>query len=158
VVFASTNAQNDDPAVLELARLNVAVGRSILLHKHTPGQELPTKKGQFDWTLGELATGYGAASGYDYALFLHARDSFASSGRAAVQAIGMLGCLVGVCVVPSGGTQMAFVSLVDLKTGNVVWFNYLVSSVGDIRTRKGADAMVNKLLASMRDAKIPKRT
>ena len=64
----------------------------------------------------------------------------------------VLGCVVGVCVMPNGGIQQAFVSLVDLKTGNVVWFNYLVSPVGDIRTPEGAAKMVDKLLETMRDA------
>jgi hypothetical protein len=157
VQFASTTAENDDLALTDLDRLHAAVGNSIILHKYTPGLALPTKQGKFDWTLGELAVNYGKSSGYDYALFLHASDSFSSGGRVALQAVGVLGCVVGVCVVPPGGTQEAFVSLVDLRTGNVVWFNHLLSSVGDIRTRAGADAMVKKLLESMRDAKAPKK-
>jgi hypothetical protein len=150
---ATTREEAGAPAemVLELERLHEAVGQSIKLHKYMPYASLPTKKDKFDWTLGELAVGYGRSSGYDYALFLFARDSFSSGGRAAVQALGFLGCVVGFCVIPSGGIQQGFASLVDLKTGNVVWFNYLVSEVGDIRTAEGADAMVKKLLASMHD-------
>lgn len=158
VVFASTSAATDDPSLLQLDRLHEAVGRSILLHKYTPGGALPTKKNRFDWTLGKLATDYGAASGNDYALFLYARDSFSSGGRVALQAVGLLGCVVGVCAMPGGGIQQAFVSLVDLKTGDIVWFNHLVSTAGDIRTAEGADKMVNKLLETMRDAKVPKRS
>jgi hypothetical protein len=156
VVFASTSAASDDPTISQLDRLHQAVGSSILLHKYSPYGALPTKQGKFDWTLGRLATDYGASTGNDYALFLYARDSFSSGGRVALQAVGMLGCVVGVCVMPAGGSQQAFVSLVDLKTGNVVWFNYLVSPVGDIRTREGADKMVDKLLETMRDAKAPR--
>jgi hypothetical protein len=158
VVFASTSAANDDPALAQLDRLHEAVGQSILLHKYTPYAALPTKQGKFDWTLGKLATDYGAATGNDYALFLYARDSFSSGGRVALQAMGMLGCIVGVCVMPGGGIQQAFVSLVDLKSGNVVWFNHLVSMDGDMRTPQGANAMVEKLLETMRDAKAPKKT
>jgi hypothetical protein len=154
VVFASTSAANDDPAIAELDRLHEAVGQSVLLHKYTPGGALPTKEGKFDWTLGKLATDYGAATGYDYALFLFARDSFSSGGRVALQAVSMLGCVVGVCVMPGGGMQQAFVSLVDLKSGNVVWFNHLVSMTGDIRTPEGAGAMVDKLLETMGDPKV----
>ncbi len=158
VVFASTSAASDDPKLAELDRLHEAVGQSVLLHKYTPYAALPTKKDKFDWTLGKLATDYGAATGNDYALFLFARDSFSSGGRVALQAVGMLGCVVGVCVMPPGGVQQAFVSLVDLKSGNVVWFNHLVSTVGDIRTPEGADAMVNKLLETMSDPKAPKKS
>jgi hypothetical protein len=143
--------------VLELERLHEAVGQSIQLHKYVPYASLPTKKDTFDWTLGDLAVSYGQSSGFDYALFLFARDSFASGGRAAVQALGFLGCVVGVCMIPSGGIQQGFASLVDLKTGKVVWFNYLVSEVGDIRTAQGADAMVKKLLSSMHEEPAPKK-
>jgi hypothetical protein len=76
----------------------------------------------------------------------------------ALQAVSALGCVVGVCVMPFGGAQQAFVSLVDLKSGNIVWFNRLKSMVGDIRTREGSDAMVEKLLETMRDATAPKKS
>ncbi len=158
VVFASTSAADDDPTLNDLYRLHAAVGQSILLHKYTPYAALPTKKGKFDWTLGKLASDYGATTGNDYALFLYGRDSFSSGGRVALQAVGLLGCVVGVCVIPDGGMQQAFVSLVDLKTGDVVWFNYLVSSVGDIRTPEGAGKMVDKLMETMRDAKAPRKS
>jgi hypothetical protein len=151
VALTREDAGASPEVVLELEQLHEAVGQSIRIHKYMPYAALPTKKGAFDWTLGERATQYGSASGYDYALFLFARDSFASSGRAAVQALGFLGCMVGVCMIPGGGIQQGFVSLVDLKTGHVVWFNYLVSEVGDIRTPKGAQDMVGRLLAGMHE-------
>jgi hypothetical protein len=137
-------------AVAEMDRLHQAVGRSIRLHKYTPGMELPTKKDTFDWTLGQGAVEYGRSTGYDYALFLYAEDSFSSDGRVVLQMVSMLGCVVGVCVMPAGGSQAAFASLVDLKTGEVVWYNFLVSTVGDIRTPKGADELVKSLLDDMK--------
>lgn len=143
--------------VLELEQLHEVVGQSIRIHKFTPYGSLPTKKDKFDWTLGELAVSYGASSGYDYALFLYARDSFSSGGRQALQALGFLGCAVGICMVPGGGIQAGFASLVDLKTGNVVWFNHLVSEVGDIRTPEGAAKIVDRLLSSMHDDPKAKR-
>jgi hypothetical protein len=144
--------------VIEMERLHEAVGLSIKLHKYMPYAALPTKTDKFDWTMGELAVQYGAASGYDFALFVFARDSFSSGGRAAIQALGFLGCAVGVCMIPGGGIQQGFASLVDLKTGNVVWFNYLVSEVGDIRTAKGADDMVKRLLSGMHEeSKVKKK-
>ena len=144
-----TMTSGDDPGLIELNRLHEVVGQSILLHKYTPYAALPTKATSFDWTLGKTAKDFGASAGYDYALFLYARDSFSSGGRQALQAIGALGCIVGVCVIPNGGVQQAFASLVDLKTGNVVWFNHLISMAGDIRTRPGADDLVNRLLEPM---------
>jgi hypothetical protein len=148
--IASTTAEvgYDATATNDLIALHAAVGRAIQIHKFGP-LHLPSKENHFDWTLGEPAVAFGAATHYDYALFLHAQDSFSSGGRVALQAAGMLGCLVGVCLIASGGQQVAFASLVDLKTGNVVWFNVLVSALGDIRTPDGAKQMVDRLLAGM---------
>lgn len=138
----------DATLVNELVWLHNAVGQSIKLHKYTPAR-LPTKKDRFDWTLGTHAVEFGKVTSYDYALFLHAQDSFSSGGRVALQIMGALGCGFGVCVMPTGGQQVAFASLVDLRTGQVVWFNTLISGVGDIRTPDGADKMVKSLLATM---------
>lgn len=142
----------DATLVADLVWLHTAVGQAVRMHKFSP-MPLPTKKDRFDWTLGEAAVQFGTATRYDYALFLHATDSFASGGRVALQVASMLGCGLGVCVVTNGGSQAAFASLVDLKSGQVVWFNTLFSSVGDIRTPEGADKMVTELLASMKSAK-----
>ena len=141
-----SQTSGDDPTTMELNRLHEVVGQSILLHKYMPYAALPTKAHSFDWTLGKTARDFGASTGYDYALFLYVRDSFASGGRQTLQALGMLGCVVGVCVMPGGGMQQAFASLVDLKSGDVIWFNHLVSMTGDVREKTGANDLVYRLL------------
>lgn len=150
-MIAATREESgwDVAEVTDLVRLHEAVGASITLHKYL-GLALPTKKNRFDWTLGEQAVEFGRATRFDYALFLHAQDSFSSAGRVALQVAGFLSCAVGVCVMATGGQQSAFASLVDLKTGQVVWFNTLASSVGDIRTAEGADKLVKALLGDMK--------
>jgi hypothetical protein len=150
LVATPQDAGLDEAALLELERLHSAVGASILQFKFTPFGGLPTKRHSFDWTLGELATGYGAKSGYDFALFVYARDSFGTATRTTLEVVSYFGCIfnaVACLVTPvGGGEQVAFASLVDLRTGDVVWFNALHSSVGDIRTPDGADKMMEKLL------------
>ncbi|TXC70883.1 hypothetical protein FSB78_07955 [Sphingomonas ginsenosidivorax] len=149
-VVATREVTGSTPAaVADLDRLHDAVGLAIRTHKYG-GPALPTKRGRFDWTLGDDAVRFGRATGYDYALFLHAEDSFASSGRVAVQALGILGCAVGFCVVAHGGRQAAFASLVDLRTGQIVWFDALASGVGDIRDPAGAERMIDRLLDRMK--------
>ncbi len=150
VDLVSTDQCEDcnSPQMLDLVSLHNAVGQSILMHK-VANVSLPTKENTFDWTLGETAVQYGAASGYDYALFLFAENSFATGGRKALQVAGLASCLIGVCAVVDGGNQLAFASLIDLNTGNVSWFNFLFSEVGDIRTQEGASSMIEKLLGSM---------
>ena len=147
--------------VAELERLHQAVGSSIAFHKYS-GRYLPTKRGKgLDWTLGEDAVALGRKTGMDYALFLQAEDSFASTGRVALQVLGIAGCAVGFCA-PNigGGGQFAYASLVDLRTGDGVWFNVLQAGtqiagikMGDIRTADGAAVMVERLLGRMKPGK-----
>jgi hypothetical protein len=119
---------------------------------------LPTKRRQgLDWTLGEDAVAFGRATGMDYALFLHAQDAHASAGRTVIQVLGIAGCFIGFCAPQGGGGQAAYASLVDLRTGDVVWFNLLQTGsqlpgvdFGDIRTPQGAAQMVERLLGRMR--------
>ena len=136
--------------VADLERLHNAVGASIQLHRYS-GQELPTKRRQgLDWTLGADAVRFGAATGHDYALFMYAEDSFASTGRVLLGVLGTAGCFVGFCAPTSGGRQLAYASLVDLKSGDVVWFNVLQSQLGDIRKPEGAAQMIDRLLGRMK--------
>ena len=144
--------------IAELERLHGAVGNSIALHKYL-GENLPTKRGKgLDWTLGAQAVALGQRTGMDYALFLHAQDSFASTGRVALQVLGIAGCFVGFCQ-PNmgGGSQFAYASLVNLRTGEVVWFNVLQSRIGDIRTPAGAAEMVERLLGRMKPGREVRR-
>lgn len=142
----------------DVERLNFAVAQSIVLHKYL-GDYLPTKRGKgLDWTLGEDAVRLGQKTGYDYALFMHAEDQVASSGRIALGVLGVAGCFVGFCAPNIGGaTQLSYASLVDLKTGEVVWFNVVRAGsevpgikFGDLRTPEGAAQMVERLLGRMR--------
>jgi hypothetical protein len=151
----------DADTVAELERLHYAVGAAIATHRYA-GQYLPTKRGRgLDWTLGADAVSLGRRTGFDYALFMHAEDSFASTGRVALQVLGAAGCIVGFCA-PNigGGGQFAYASLVDLRTGEVVWFNVLQAgtqvagiNMGDIRKPEGAAQMVDRLLNRMKPGK-----
>lgn len=136
-------AGEDARLVADYEHLHNAVASSIARFKY--GVEyLPTKKGRFDWTLGPGMARIGEIGGGDYALFLYARDSFATSGRVAIQVIG---ALLGGYV--PGGERFAYASLVDIKTGDIVWFNVLASATGDIRDPEGTRETVDTLLKSM---------
>ncbi|MCL6730293.1 hypothetical protein [Sphingomonas hankyongi] len=144
--------------VAEVERLFYAVGQSIVLHKYL-GEYLPTKRGKgLDWTLGEDAVRLGQKTGYDYALFMHAEDEVASTGRVALGVLGIAGCFVGFCAPNIGGaSQLDYAGLVDLKTGEVVWFNVVLAKsevpgidFGDLRSEKGAEQMVDRLLGRMK--------
>ena len=151
--------------IAEVERINLAVAQSIVLHKYL-GQYLPTKRGKgLDWTLGQDAVRIGQKAGYDYALFLHAEDQVASTGRIALGVLGVAGCFVGFCAPNIGGaTQLNYASLVDLKTGQVVWFNVVRAGsqvpgikFGDLRTPEGAEQMIERLLGRMKPGEAVRR-
>ena len=142
----------------DVERLNFAVDQSIVEHKYL-GDYLPTKRGKgLDWTLGADAVKLGQKTGYDYALFMHAEDEVASSGKVALGLLGFAGCFIGFCAPNVGGQQqLDYASLVDLKTGEVVWFNVVSAGsqvpgikFGDLRSPEGAAQMVERLLGRMK--------
>ena len=103
-------------------------------------------EGEFGFA--ELAADYFGAKSLadtyhaDYALFSRAAGNYASGGRVAMM-IGM--AALGVSV-PLGGQQM-YVSLVDLHTGRVVWFNYAMAGPNaDMRTPAGAASLVTDVM------------
>ncbi len=137
-----------DDAVLsetELAyeRLHAAVGTTILVNYYG-SMKLPTKAGGFDWSLGSGVSAIREKYGADYALFSHYRDTNASGGRVAMA---VLFAAAGVGLQTGG--QGGFASLVDLTTGDVVWFNYVAAGTGDLRTADGAQAVVRQLFSGL---------
>jgi hypothetical protein len=129
------------------------------------GAYLPTKRGKgIEYTLGQDAVEIGRKTGFQYALFLYAQDNIASTGRTALQVLGIAGCAIGFCAPSGGSSQMAYASLVDLRTGEVVWFNVLQTgsqlpgvSFGDIRKPEGAAQMVDRLLDRMKPGRAVRR-
>lgn len=126
----------------QLVKLHEAVGRSILVHQYMEPFRLPNKEGKFDWTLGDQASFLKEKFGADYALFVYLRDSYVTAGRVA-----MIFVAAAFGYSMPGGTQVGFASLVDLNTGQVVWFNRLLRGAGDLRNQEDAVESVTALLA-----------
>lgn len=125
----------------ELLRLHGAVASAISTH-HMGPLKLPTKEDRLDWTFGDVLRPLREASGARYGLFTWMRDSYATSERKAMMVgLALLGIGVG------GGVQVGYASLVDLETGQVLWFNQVISGVGDLRDEKSAASSVDALMA-----------
>ena len=137
-------------AEIEYEMLHAAVGTTILNH-HFGMAKLPGKNSGkiFDWSLGPgvktLADEYDA----DYALFVYYRDYHASGGRVA---FAILAAAVGGYV--QTGSEHGFASLVDLHTGDVVWFNVVGVGSGEMREEAGAASAVNTLFKDIPTAKV----
>ncbi|MFT3807317.1 hypothetical protein [Arenimonas sp.] len=129
----------------QVLRLNEAVSFSILAYT-LPGNQLATKEGKtLDWSLGPGVEELRKTTGADYALFTLVRDSYTSGGRKALRIAALL--LLGGDI--GGGTQVGVTTLVDLRTGQVVWFNFLARQTGDLRDRQGATATAGHLLKGL---------
>ena len=138
------NAERPTQRDIQLVKLHAVVAQEILAHIYDRDASLRTKTSPRDWTLGpgtnEMRDRYGA----DYALFIFVRDSYATANRKTVEILGNLtGAKLDVA------TQSGFASLVDLKTGNIVWFNRVLSQFGDLRTKEPAQRTVDALIKDM---------
>ena len=130
--------------LVQLQKLHEVVGSRVLVHQLGP-QKLPSKRGKEpDWTLGTDAALIHELTDANYALFLFVRDSYASAGRAGMMVFVALATMGNVAL--TGGQQVGFASLVDLNTGDIVWFNQLFSGTGDLRTEEAAAKSVSALL------------
>lgn len=135
-------SESDVDELAEVNALHAAVARSIALHHMMAGNfALPTKNGKLDWSLGDAVAPLREKAGSDYALFVWMRDTYASAERkVAMFALALLG--IGV----PGGFQVGYASLVDLRTGQVLWFNQLVRGTGDLREEEPAKETISALL------------
>jgi hypothetical protein len=143
VVRYEPPADNPEKARMneQLMKLHEAVGNSIMIHTYFAGYNLPTKKDTFDWSLGNGIQRINERYDAHAALFIFIRDSYASPGRKAAM---VLGALAGITI--TGGFQTGFASLIDLQTGDVLWFGRLFRQTGDLRTPEPAYEAVSQLL------------
>ncbi len=123
--------------------LHGAVGQTLMDH-HFGMFKLPAKEGAFDWSLGEGVSSIGEEYSADYALYVFYRDYQASGGRVAFS---ILAAAAGVAV--PMGAEVGFASLVDLKTGDIVWFNVVNAGSGELRKEDGAVTAVRNLFRDM---------
>lgn len=135
----------DEEETAKLLRLHASIGHSIKLHQYDGPNQLPTKKGKFEWSMGPEVRRLAAKEQADYVLFVHVRDSYSGGGRVAAQVIAAV--LFGVAL--PGGIQTGFASMVDLNTGDFVWFNRLLRDSGDLRTAQPAKESIAVLLTGM---------
>jgi hypothetical protein len=134
----------------EINTLHAAIAAAISLHHFGPSAlQLPTKDGKLDWSLGDSVRAIKEKTGADYALFSWIRDSYASGERIAAT---IVFALFGIGIAP-GGLQQGYASLVDLNTGQVMWFNRLFRGTGDLREADKAADTLNALLSNFPAAK-----
>lgn len=132
------------PQHLQVLKLHGLVVRAVFTHYLNPQRQLLNKGGAFDWGLGESARVLRGDQEADYALFTEFVDTYSSGGRVALNAAAAV--FGGVI---RHGRQVLVGSLVDLTTGNIVWFDFHTDASSDLRTIEPATKAVQKLLRDM---------
>lgn len=134
--------------IRQVLALNEAVMSTIFVHSylHVP---LPTRgtsrRKPLSWTVGPGVEEIRNVTGADYMLSLQISDSYSSKGRVAMM---IIGAALQVALL-QGGTQGGIATLVDLKSGDVVWFNVMTDQMGDMRDEDGAEATARRLLKGL---------
>ena len=132
------NQQNDE--IIQLIKLHTQIGQEIINNEYGTF-ELPTKK-EFNWTLGKKVKLLKQKNNSDYAIFIFFRDQYSSTERVIYN---IITAVLFPGIIPIGGSQIAFASLVDLNNGEITWFNGYYRSFGDVRDLENARNTVNKL-------------
>jgi hypothetical protein len=133
------DANNLSQEEVRYETLHSAVGMTIL-QNHFGMLKLPGKAGAFDWSLGPDIKTIAEEHDADYALFVYYRDYQASGGRVA---FAVLAAVAGAAV--NTGSESGFASLVDLRNGEIVWFNVVNAGSGELRDKNGAATAVKVL-------------
>ena len=132
------NEQNDE--IIQVIKLHTQIGQEIINSVYGP-YKLPTKK-EFNWTLGKKVKLLKEKYKSDYAIFIFFRDQYSSTERIIYN---IVTAVLFPGIIPIGGSQIAFASLVNLNNGEVTWFNGYYRSFGDVRDLENARNTVNKL-------------
>ena len=127
-----------------------AVAQSIITHTYAPVGVFPQKLNYFDYTLGLEIGRISSLSGADSLFFLSGSRTYWTGGKIAVAALSIIAAAaVGVSLVPVGIPDWLAVSLVDSKTGDILWFKFYGqpnAAVGDLREADVVTATVDALL------------
>ena len=119
-----------------------AVAASIIAHTYNPESSFSQRIKGFDYTLGPDIAKLAGIDQYDALLFIAGQNYIWTSGRVAMALFAFaMQAATGIQVQIPAGPEWMIVALIDTRTGDIVWFNY-IPMPGDLRNDE-----VNKRLA-----------
>ena len=133
------------------------VAASADLSKSGPFAPWRERAKNFDYTLGPGLRELAERSDIDAAVIVIGSDYISSGGRKATMALGILAAaLTGVAVIPVGGTAYVSVGVVDLRSGNLLWFATNRGQTDDLRQEQQVRAVLDKLFTGYPGATLVK--
>jgi hypothetical protein len=113
------------------------VAGSAFFAQHSQAAAWRERGKTFDYSLGPGLKDLAEHTGLDAAVITVGTDYISSSGRrAAMLASVLVGIATGVVIVPPAGVAFMSVGLVDLRTGDLLWFDTQQSQNIDLREEK----------------------
>lgn len=131
----------------QLRKLHSMISGAILDHHYDQANRLPTKQGHLDWTLGPIAQQLGADQNATFALFVDLRAVYADAGRDAAMAPSIMAGGLAAAPPATAGPRAGSATLVDLRSGRILWFNAVFGDPGDMRDAASAREVVKLLLS-----------
>ena len=144
----SSLSEIEKESILSSQNLMYRISPSINSHSLNISQsKFNEKLKNFDYSIGNSLSNISQDG--DLYLFVNAYDKVQSSGKKAAEAVKVIvsALLFGVGTADFGGITYSSISLVDAKTGKIMWYNYYFSKGQvDLRDKKGTDEVVKVLL------------
>lgn len=147
VPLSTGSSSSESVAVEEVEALFDAVSSSILWHTYGPPEHVFQEKlSAFDYTMGPGLTQLAGKA--DALLLVRGVDNVSTGGRKALMTGAVvLGALVGVVPVSTGGASSISMALVDPMSGDIIWYDAGGSGgVHDLRDGGSARSLVNQIL------------
>ena len=139
-ILSKYNRNEENDEIIQIIKLHTQIGQEIINNEYGP-YELPTKQ-EFNWTMGKKVKLLQNKYKTDYAIFIYFRDQYSSTERVIYN---IVTAVLFPGIIPIGGAQIAFASLVNLNNGQITWFNGYYRSFGDVRSLEKARDTVNKI-------------
>src|SRR4030095_14292140 len=129
----SSKLSHAQRATLEqYSALYILVAGSASLAQRSPYAAWKDRAADFDYTLGSGMSGVAGEQKLDAVVFVVGTDHISSAGRKAAMVVGVLAAaFTGVVIVPNSIPSFLTAGVVDMRTGDVLWFS--------TETRGGAD-------------------
>jgi len=100
----------------------------------------------FDYSLGPGLRDLAERGDIDAALIIIGSDYISSAGRKAQMALGVLAAaLTGVAVIPQGGISYVSVGVIDLRSGDLLWFSTNRGPQNDLRQEEQVQSILKRL-------------
>ena len=133
--------REDDPRAVQLLRLHSAVAENILASHFGRSDRLPTKERRFEWSLGAEARVLAQRYQADYALFIAFHENYPTEDSVGPDSGRLSRRFAAMSLYRKG-----YAMLVDLKSGQVVWFAERDRRSPGLRTSGELRATLDNLL------------